>query len=79
MSTIISVSIPTNHKEFLDEMSISPSELLQGSINDLIETSKVSRKQVDELNRRIGVLQGTIEKQRDFIETQGLMDKFLGL
>ena len=79
MAHIISVSLGQDQKDFITEMGISPSELLQRSINDLIESSKVSRKQVDELNRRIGVLQGTIEKQRDFIETQGLMDKFLGI
>lgn len=79
MATIISVSLGKEHKDFIDEMGISPSELLQRSINDLIESSKVSQKQVQELQRKIIFLQETITKQREFIETNGLMDKFLGI
>jgi hypothetical protein len=79
MSTIISVSLSSKQKEFIDEMAISPSELIQRSIDDLIESSKVSQKQVQELSRRITSLQEVLNKQRDFIETNGLMDKFLGL
>lgn len=79
MATIISVSLSKEQKEFIDEMAISPSELLQRSINDLVESSKVSQKAVQEAQRKIQFLQETINKQRDFIETQGLMDKFLGL
>ena len=79
MSTIISVSLSSKQKEFIDEMAISPSELIQRSIDDLIESSKVSQKQVQELTRRIAGLQEVLNKQRDFIETNGLMDKFLGL
>lgn len=79
MATIISVSLGKEHKDFIDEMGISPSELLQRSINDLIESSKVSQKQVQELTRKIIFLQETINKQRDFIESNSLMDKFLGI
>jgi Arc/MetJ-type ribon-helix-helix transcriptional regulator len=79
MSTIISVSLDAKQKEFIDEMDISPSELIQRSINDLIESSKVSEKQVRELTRKIASLQEVLNKQRDFIETNGLMNKFLGL
>ena len=79
MSTIISVSLSSKQKEFIDEMAISPSELIQRSIDDLIESSKVSQKQVQELTRRIASLQEVINKYRDFIETEGLMDKFMGL
>ncbi len=79
MSTIISVSLSAKQKEFIDEMAISPSELIQRSIDDLIESSKVSQKQVQELTRRIAGLQEVLNKQRDFIETNGLMDKFIGL
>lgn len=79
MATIISVSLSKEQKDFIDEMAISPSELLQRSINDLIESSKVSQKQVQDLTRKISFLQETINKQRDFIESNGLMEKFLGL
>jgi Arc/MetJ-type ribon-helix-helix transcriptional regulator len=79
MSTIISVSLSSKQKEFIDEMAISPSELIQRSIDDLIESSKVSQKQVQELTRRIAGLQEVLNKQRDFIEANGLMDKFIGL
>lgn len=79
MSTIISVSISPQQKDFLDEMAISPSELLQNSINSQIENQKVSRKQIDELTRKIGSLREVMDKQRDFIEANGLMDKFISL
>lgn len=79
MSVIISVSLSSKQKEFIDEMAISPSELIQRSIDDLIESSKVSQKAVQECNRRIAGLQEVLNKQRDFIEANGLMDKFIGL
>ena len=79
MAIIISCSLGKEQKDFIDEMAISPSELLQRSINDLIESSKVSQKQVTELNRKIQGLREILDKQRDFIEAQGLMDKFIGL
>jgi glucose-6-phosphate 1-dehydrogenase len=79
MSNIISVSLTTEQAVFLQEMELSPSKMLQSAIQDAIESHKVSAKQVEELNRRIVFLQGTIDKQRNFIETQNLMDKFINL
>jgi len=78
MQVIKSVSISQQQAQFIEEMEISASDLLQRSINDIIESSKVSAKQVQELNRKIVILQETIGKQRDFIEAKGLMDAFLG-
>lgn len=77
MSNIISVSLSNEQATFLQEMDLSPSKMLQGAIDNAIDSHKVGAKQVQELNRRIGFLQETIEKQRVFIEEQGLMDKFL--
>ena len=77
MATIISVSLGQGQKEFIDEMGISPSELLQRSINDIFESSKVSQKMVRELQDRISRLAETIKKQGDFIEEQGLTDLWL--
>jgi len=79
MSTIISVSITPQQKQFIDEMAISPSELLQDCINQQIESNKVSVKLLEELNRKIAVLREVIDKQRDFIESKGLMDDFIKL
>lgn len=79
MSEIISCSISREQKDFIDEMALSPSELLQGSINLQIENQKVSKKQIDELLRRIESLRSVMDKQRDFIEANGLMDKFINL
>lgn len=79
MQVIKSVSISMEQANFCDEMDISCSELLQRSINDIIESSKVSQQQVKEMTRRIEALQETLGKQRDFIESKGLMDAFLGL
>jgi len=77
MSNILSVSVSKEQLDFLDEVKLSPSKILQKGIDELIESSKVNVKQVLELNRRIGFLQATIAKQRDFIEGKGLMAEFI--
>lgn len=77
MANIISVSITQEQSNFLQEMDLSPSKMLQGAIDTAIESAKVSSKQVNELNRRIGFLQETINKQRLFIESKNLMEEFL--
>ena len=79
MQVIKSVSISQEQAQFVEQMDISCSELLQRSINDIMESSKVSQKALREVQDKVIRLQGTLDKQRDFIEAQGLMDKFLGL
>lgn len=77
MAVIISVSLEPKHKEFLDEMKVSPSALLQDSINDKIESYRVSRIALDQLKDRIASLQETITKMGTFIEKKGLFDEYL--
>lgn len=77
MRVVISCSIDSKEKEFLDEMGLSASELLQGSIQQAIENSKIGQAQVKEYQRKIAFLQETMNKQRDFIESKSLMGEFL--
>lgn len=77
MSNIISVSLGKNHLEFLRDSGISPSALLQNSINQLIESDKVSTQVVKDLKANILRLREMIFKQGDFIDRKGLMDEFM--
>lgn len=77
MSNIISVSISKEQSDFIDEMDISPSKLLQDSINVAMENTKISQKVLDEFKRKILALQDTLNMQRTFIERKGLMDDFI--
>ena len=77
MANIISVSLSQEQINFLDEMDLSPSKMLQGAIDQAIESAKVSAKQVAERDRKILFLQETINKQRLFIESKNLMDEFI--
>lgn len=77
MATIISVSLGQGQKEFIDEMGISASELLQRSINEIWESTKISQKTVTELRSNISRLQETIKKSGDFIEKYELTKEWL--
>lgn len=79
MAKMLSVTITEEQGEFIKEHDISPSYILQGAIENIRETSKISEKFVQELQRKISFLQGTIDKQRNFIEAKGLIDEFIGL
>lgn len=74
-----SVSISEEEALFVEENEISLSNLLQASIQNIRENFRISDKFVKELQSKVARLQETIEKQRNFIEAQGLMDKFLGI
>ena len=74
-----SVTCPDDMGLFISEKNVSPSSIFQSAIQNLIDTSKISEEFIKELNRKITALGVTIQKQREFIETEGLIDKFLGL
>ena len=76
MANIISVSITSEQAEFLQEMDLSPSKLLQSRIDEILESNKVNVRQIQEKERKISFLMETINKQRDFIEAKGLMNEF---
>lgn len=76
MANIISVSITSEQAEFLQEMDLSPSKLLQSRIDEILESNKVNVRQIQEKERKIAFLMETINKQRDFIEAKGLMNEF---
>jgi hypothetical protein len=77
MSNIISCSISEEQKKFIEEMGLSPSELLQNSINEEINSLRVSQTIIKDLNRKIRSLIDTIDKQRKFIESKKLIEEFL--
>jgi hypothetical protein len=77
MAVILSVSIDSKQKQFLDEIKVSPSALLQRSINELMQNSDISKEYVEGLKKNIGFLQKTISKQGTFIDKNGLMQDYL--
>lgn len=77
MANIISVSLSKEQKEFLDEMGLSASALLQRSINDAIDSQRISQKLVKDLQNNIMRLQETLKKYGTFIEEQHLTDSWL--
>lgn len=77
MAIILSVSIEQKQKEFLDELKLSPSALLQRSINEMMAAQSVSKEYVNGLHNNIKRLQQTITKQGTFIDKNGLMQEYL--
>lgn len=77
VAEIISVSIDRKQKEFLEAMKLSPSAILQRSINELMERNEVSPEFVKGLQKSISFLQETIQKQGTFIDKNGLMQEYL--
>jgi hypothetical protein len=76
MSTIISVSISAEQLAFCKEMDLSPSDLLQSSINSNMDNARASEKTIREQFRRIGSLQTLLLKANNFIEAKGLTEDF---
>jgi hypothetical protein len=77
MAVVISVSLTQEQKTFVDEMGLSASSLLQASINELIESSKVSVKALREAQEKINLFRTKLEEASKFIDRQGLMEKWL--
>jgi hypothetical protein len=76
MAIIKSVSINLAESEFIEQHDLSLSKLLQDKIHEIMENFKISEKYVQEQSRKLGVLQKVVDKQRDFIEANGLMEQF---
>ena len=79
MQIITSVSLSKEQKEFCEKLDLSLSKLLQNAISVVEESTKVSEKFMQEQTRKILALNQTMNKQRDFIEAEGMMGKYLGL
>lgn len=77
MAVILSVSIEPKQKEFLDELKLSPSALLQRSINELMLTQGVSKEHLEEMRKKMLRLQDIVMRQGTFIENHGLSTEFL--
>lgn len=77
MNTVKSVSISNEQAQFCDDMDLSCSKLLQDAIETAKENFRISDKFVQELQRKISFLQNTIDKQRNFIEDNNLMEQFM--
>jgi hypothetical protein len=72
-------TISTEQEQFLKETGFSASKILQQGINSLMEaTSEGDLKQLlEHKDNKIRTIVETMNKQRDFIEKQGLMLEFL--
>ncbi len=79
MTKMFSVTCPDAMGEFINEKEISPSSIFQNAIQQLIDTSKISEEFLKEKIQKIEALKITLGQQRDFIQANGLMDKYLGL
>jgi len=78
MGTIITtISLPNELMTYAEEKKVKLSHLVQNTLKDMMENDKASNLMVGELRRKIAFLQETLNKQRDFLESKGLMEKFL--
>jgi hypothetical protein len=78
-NTITTISYSTEVEQYIRENGLKPSKIVQDFVKTAIESEKVSVKAMQDVNRRILALQETINKQRNYIESKGLMDEFLGI
>lgn len=79
MAVILSVSIDSKQKAFLEEIKVSPSALLQRCINELMQNTEISKEYVQKLQSRMSMLQETITKQGEFINNKGLWEEYMKL
>lgn len=77
MASILSVSITKEQEEFLEQMNMSPSKLLQNAITEEMVRSTSSLVALKDANGKISRLAATVERQRKFIESKKLLDAFL--
>jgi hypothetical protein len=78
-SLITTISLTSEEKELIQRFNLSPSALIKEKIREYQLISESSVRIKEEYERKIANLRATIDKQRDFIEAEGLMDAFLGL
>ena len=76
---VIAVTIPPHQKKFLEETGFKPSKILQQAINSLMEsTNNFDLKQlIQHKQNKINLLLETVNKQREFLEKQGLLEEFI--
>jgi hypothetical protein len=77
MAIILSVSVDKEQAEFLKETKMSPSSILQRSINELMARQEVSKEYVQGLQANIKRLQNILTRQGEFIQKKGLAADFL--
>lgn len=77
MAIIITVSLSKEQLSFIRETKLSPSAILQRSINEMMTRNEVSPEYVKGLQQNIHLLQKTITKQGTFIDKNGLMQRYL--
>lgn len=82
-SKTLTISIPEDQARFLDENpSLSPSKVFQGALQNIENTLKTNpqmislNKEVAHLKKFIETLQEHLQKATNFIEDEGLWDKF---
>lgn len=78
MAQIIkTVSVSKEEEEFLTDNNISPTALLRNRVREMMEEQKPNFEIIKNLNRRITALQDLIKKYVNFLEVEGLNDKFI--
>ena len=79
MRVIVSCSIDSEEKRFLEEKKLSASELLQGSIQEAIRNHSLGEQERRQLEKSVQIWKGNYDKARDFIEAKGLFEDFIAL
>jgi hypothetical protein len=77
MAIILSVSVDAKQKQFIDDLKLSPSSLLQRVLNEMMQNSMVNQEELKGMHKNISLLQGTIRKQGTFIDKHGLFQEYL--
>ena len=77
MAIIISCSIDKRQAQFIADTKLSPSAILQRSINEMMKRNEVSPDYVKTLQLNIVRLQQTITKFGTFIDKRGLMQEYI--
>lgn len=73
----IAVTLTYEEVEFLSQKNLSPTQLLKEKIHEIADLTAHSELAFKEARQKIERLAETLDKQRVFIEKEGLIDKFL--
>jgi predicted alpha/beta superfamily hydrolase len=79
MSVILSVSISIEQERFLNEMQLSPSELIQSAIEQERARSIISAELLKAKEKTISVLQEKLTQMGTFINKKGLTQEYCDL
>lgn len=74
---IHSISLSEEQSTFLEEQNISPSNIIQQKIEELMQMSRITGEQFKEANRKAEAWRKIAEEARVFIEKKGLLDEWL--